>query len=77
MPTNIIKKNASMEDVAKEWQASAWNDIPSNIATIPFDRHVLLGIVSQDGTQRVSFFVTAEDAEIIGHRLIQNARLAK
>lgn len=60
----------------QEWLETAWKQTPSKVITIPINHLVLFGAVSQDGTQRVSFGLEAEDARIIGEQLIKAAKEA-
>ncbi|MEY8840376.1 hypothetical protein AB9K41_15255 [Cribrihabitans sp. XS_ASV171] len=60
----------------KAWLENAWPHTPSQVIAVPMNGIVLFGALSQDKKDRVSFGLEAEDARIIGEKLLKAAQEA-
>lgn len=73
MQTCIVFKQYTPEELQRKWSKRAWKDTPAQIVAIPSPAGVLFGAEKRDTVQRVSFFLTPEDARIIGQKLLNAA----
>ncbi len=73
MVNQIVLKQQTREEFARQWTAQAWEKTPSLMVTVPYPGGVLFGAENHDRAQRVSFFLAPEDARTIGQRLINAA----
>lgn len=73
----IVWNSYTLKDFARKWGKHAWKEMPAQIVAIPFPEGVLFGAERRYTAQRVSFFLSVEDARIIGERLLAAAREAE
>lgn len=73
----IVMKSYIPKDLARKWGKHAWKETPAQIVAIPFPGGVLFGAEQRYTAQRVSFFLSAEDARIVGQKLLAAAREAE
>lgn len=76
MEARVKPKSYGADDLMREWGVSAWRKPPALIITSTFPEGILFGAKGCDRSQCVSFFLHADDALIIGQRLIAAAREA-
>ncbi|SOC11033.1 hypothetical protein [Rhodobacter maris] len=73
----IVMKQYTPKELARKWGKRAWRETPAQIVAIPFPEGVLFGAEQRYSAQRVSFFLSVEDARIIGEKLLAAAREAE
>jgi hypothetical protein len=76
METLVVRKAYSCDHLMREWGAGAWKNPPCLVITSTFPGGILFGAKGSGRAEHVSFFLLADDALIIGQRLIAAARQA-
>lgn len=77
MATHIVWNFYTPNELARKWGKRAWKETPAEIVAIPFTGGVLFGAEQRNTAQRISFYLTREDARIIGAKLVAAAREAE
>jgi hypothetical protein len=77
MQPQIVLKTSTPEELNRKWGKCAWEETPSHIVAFPFPGGVLFGAEQRHTAHRLSFFLSVEDARIVGWRLLNAAREAE